>query len=335
MPENNATKIKLLKLYELLRTETDEARPLTKTQICQRMAELGVPLNPRTVERDVKALGEFGFEVVTYIKDREKYYYVPEREFSVPELKILMDAVQAASFITEKKTKELVDKIAALGGSFRADLLKRNMVCFNTRKHSNESILYTVDQIEEAIQKKKKVSFYYFYLNENKERVYQCKKSGEKTRYYVEPIAMVMNEDNYYLMTYSTRYPEKTTSYRLDRMDQVEVVEDSELSEAAIEKIAGVAEYTEQAFKMYGGEPEEVMIRFDKTLIGPVLDKFGEGITMAAVDDTTIEAMVAVQVSPTFYGWISQFAGRMMIAFPKKVKMDYLGHVKSIESIYE
>ena len=324
MPENNATKIKLLKLYELLRTETDEARPLTKTQICQRMAELGVPLNPRTIERDVKALGVFGFEVITYIKDREKYYYVPEREFSVPELKILMDAVQAASFITEKKTKELIDKIAALGGSFRADLLKRNMVCFNTRKHSNESILYTVDQIEEAIQKKKKVSFYYFYLDEKKERVYQRKKSGEKTRYYVEPIAMVMNEDNYYLMTYSTRYPDKTTSYRLDRMDQVEVVEDSELSEAAIEKIAGVAEYTEQAFKMYSGEPEEVTIRFDRTLIGPVIDKFGEDISMAAVDDTTIEAMVAVQVSPTFFGWIAQFSDKMIIKEPITIRKTYM-----------
>ena len=330
MPENNATKIKLLKLYELLRTETDEARPLTKTQICQRMAELGVPLNPRTVERDVKALEEFGFEVITYIKDREKYYYVPEREFSVPELKILMDAVQAASFITEKKTKELVDKIAALGGSFRADLLKRNMVCFNTRKHSNESILYTVDQIEEAIRKKKKVSFYYFYLDENKERVYRCKKSGEKTGYYVEPIAMVMNEDNYYLMTYSTRYPEKTTSYRLDRMDQVDIVEDSELSDAAIEKIAGVAEYTEQAFKMYGGEPEKVTIRFDRTLIGPVIDKFGEEITMTAVDDATIESTVSVQVSPTFYGWVAQFSDQMMVLSPKKVKEKLKNHMNNV-----
>ena len=94
------------------------------------------------------------------------------------------------------------------------------MVNFNTRKHSNETILYTVDSIEDAIRRKKKIAFHYFYLNEQKERVFQCKDTGEKKRYYVEPVAMVMSEDNYYLMTYSSRHPDKTANYRLDRMDQ-------------------------------------------------------------------------------------------------------------------
>lgn len=326
----NSNKIKLLKLYELLQKDTDEDQPLSKAEVCKRLTEQGVPVSIRTIERDIDALTEFGFEIISYKKDHERYYYVPEREFSIPELKILMDAVQAASFVTEKKTRDLIDKITALGGSYRAELLKRNMVCFNTRKHSNEKILYIVDSIEEAIRKKKKVSFFYFYLNEKKERIYQCKDTGEKKRYYVEPIAMVLNEDNYYLMTYSTRHPDKTANYRLDRMDQVEVVEESVLSDAAQEKIVGVAEFTEQAFKMYGGELEDVLIQFDKTLIGPVLDKFGEDTPMMTVNDITCAATVHVQVSPTFFGWVAQFAEKMRIISPESVKDKYKEHINKI-----
>jgi predicted DNA-binding transcriptional regulator YafY len=319
----NSNKIKLLKLYELLQKDTDEDKPLTKTEICRRLNEQDVSCSVRTIERDVDALQQFGFEIISFKKDHERYYYVPEREFSIPELKILMDAVQAASFVTDKKTKELIDKIAALGGSYRADLLKRNMVNFNTRKHSNEKILYTVDSIEDAIRRKKKIAFHYFYLNEKKERVFQCKDTGEKKRYYVEPVAMIMSEDNYYLMTYSSRHPEKTANYRLDRMDQVEVVEESVLSNEALEKINGVAEFTEQAFKMYGGELEDILIQFDRALIGPVIDKFGEDTPMMQVNDNECAATVHVQVSPTFFGWVFQFGEKMKIISPIEVITEF------------
>ncbi len=268
---------------------------------------------------------------MTFKKEHERFYFVPEREFSIPELKILMDAVQAASFVTEKKTKDLIEKIAALGGSYRAELLKRNMICFNTRKHTNEKILYIVDSIEEAIRNRKKIAFHYFYLNDKKERVYQCKDNGEKKRYYVEPVVMILNEDNYYLVTYSSRHPDKTANYRIGRMDSVEVVDESVLSDAALEKIAGVAEFTEQAFKMYGGELEDVLIQFDKTLIGPVLDKFGEDTPMMKVNDNECAATVHVQVSPTFFGWVAQFAEKMKIISPEMVIEKFKEHIHNIE----
>ncbi len=107
----NSTKIKLLKLYELLQKDTDEDRPLSRTELCKRLNEQGVNCHVRTIDRDVEALTKFGFEIMTFKKDHERFYFVPEREFSIPELKILMDAVQAASFVTEKKTKDLIDKI--------------------------------------------------------------------------------------------------------------------------------------------------------------------------------------------------------------------------------
>ena len=238
----NMQKIKLLKLYELLRKETDEAHPISRVELCRRLNEMGISSNVRTLSLDIEVMQENGFEIMSYLKDKEKFYYVPEHELTVPEIKILIDAVQAASFITEKKTAELIEKVAALGGSHQAELLKENMVCFNTRKHTNEAILYTVDGIEDAIIRRKKIEFNYFHLNEKAERVYVTASDGSKKRYYVEPVALIFNEDNYYLMAYSSKHPDSTANYRIDRIDHLTVVEESVMSNEAVARIDGVAE---------------------------------------------------------------------------------------------
>ena len=136
----------------------------------------------RTVKKDMDTLNEFGYEVMSTQKVHQKAYYVEDRNFSVPELRILIDAVEAASFITEKKTKEMVRKIASLGGSHRAEVLEGNTVCFNTRKHSNEAIYYTIDSIQEALRLKQKISFYYFDLNEKRERDREASKAKAELR---------------------------------------------------------------------------------------------------------------------------------------------------------
>ena len=323
---DNMQKIKLLKLYELLRNETDESHPISRRDLCSRLNELGISSNVRTLSLDVEVLQENGFEIMSYLDGRERFYYIPERELTIPEIKILIDAVQAASFVTEKKTAELVEKVAALAGSHSAELLKKNMVCFNTRKHTNEAVLYTVDSIEDAIIRKKKIAFNYFHLNEKAEREYVLTPTGRKKRYYVEPVALIFNEDNYYLMGYMARHPGKTASYRIDRIDHIEVVEESVLSEEALEKINTVAEFTEQAFKMFSGELEEVVLRFDKSLVGPVFDKFGEDISMIMVNENTCEATVHIQIAPTFFGWLAQFADKMSIQSPNRVKSQFTDH---------
>lgn len=325
-------KFKLMKLYELLKQETDEDHPISRIELCRRLNEMGISSNVRTLSIDINDLQSAGFEVENFKRGKEKLYYVPEREMSLPELKIIIDALQAASFVTEKKTAELVEKVAAIGGSHKAELLKSNMVRFNTRKHTNEAILYSVNSIEDAIARRKKIAFNYFHLNEKAERVYVTTDSGDRKRYYVEPVALIFNEDNYYLMAYNSKHPESTANYRVDRMDRVEVVEESVLSEEALAKIDGVAAYTEEAFKMFGGEREAVVLRFDKQLIGPVFDKFGEDTPMKPVDESSCEATVHVQVSPTFFGWLAQFGNQMKVLEPECVVAKFKEHVQCVFS---
>lgn len=317
MAQENCQKIKLLKLYELLRQETDEQHPMTTMTIIARLEQMGISCERRTLAKDIALLNEQGYEVMCMQVSKEKGYYIEDRSFSVPELKILIDAVQASSFITDKKTAQLIDKIAHLGGSHRADILKSNMVCFNTRKHSNEVIYYNVNFLEDAIQQQKKVGFHYFDLNEHGEKVYR-----RNNHYYViEPVALVFNEDNYYIVAYSSHH-DGTANYRVDRMEGVEII-DEPITEKALKLRADVSGYMEQVFKMYGGQAVKLTLRFEDKLIGVVYDKFGEDTKMIRLDENTCETTVKIQISPTFWGWIFQFGKRMQITAPQSMIAAY------------
>lgn len=320
MAKENIRKVKLLKLLELLRQNTDEDHPMSTAQLFAALSEMGIPCDRRTISQDIITLNELGYEIMSVMKGHDKCYYVEDRSFSIPELKILIDAVHASSFITEKKSEELISKIASLAGSHRAEVLKRNMVCFNTRKHSNERIFYNVDALEDAILRKKKIIFLYFDLDENGDRVYRH--NGH--HYVVEPIALVFNEDNYYLTCYSSRH-DSTSNYRIDRMDAVEVVKE-DCCEKAIALRDQVATYTDQAFKMFGGQVEDVVLEFDRALIGAVYDRFGEATKMMTTSDTKCIATVKVQVSPVFWGWLFQFSGNMKVLSPEHVISGYHKH---------
>ena len=194
----NPQKIKLLKLYEILRQHTDEDRPLSTNQLCAMLETDGITCDRRTLAEDIDILNANGFEV---LRRRTRYamlFYIVDRRFDLAEVKILIDAIQAASFITKQKTIELTDKVASLAGSHKAAVLKENLVTFNTRKHTNEAIFYTVDTLERALQQKQKASFQYFDLDENGNRV--LRKKSE--RYIVNPVGLVYHEDNYYFVTY-------------------------------------------------------------------------------------------------------------------------------------
>ena len=316
-PRQNRQKIKLLKLYQLLKEETDEQHPLTTRTICSKIAGLGITCDRRTLSKDIELLNEYGYEIMSVREGREKAYYIEDRSFSIPELKILIDAVHAATFITENKSNELIDKIASLSSNNRAEILKGNMVYFNTIKHSNESIYYNVDRLNDALLHHKKVSFYYFDLDECGQKQYR----KNKERYIVEPMALIYNKDNYYLMCFSSKY-KNITNYRLDRMEAVDIVDEGVSAETIIQK-DNVSNYTEQVFKMYGGPSRNVVLQFDRSLIGVIYGEFGEDTKMSPYNEDTFISNVKVQVSPVFFGWLFQFGEKMKLLSPESVVLEY------------
>ena len=316
MANTKKSKVKLIKLYEILRTETDAGHALTTYDLIERMDKLGIVCDRRTLSSDIDDLNSVGLHIKVKRDGHKKAYYVDDNTFTVPELKILIDAVQAASFIPEDMSQELIEKLSALGGTHRAEVLKGNQVAFNTRKHSNKDILRTVNVINKAIIEHKKISFKYFDLDENKEKVFR----KNKRRYKESPAALLFNNDNYYVVCYSSKH-KKQLNYRVDRMDTTRVEEEAAAPETAI--LAGnLAEYTKQAFRMFGGEPEKVMLQFDRSILGQIYDQFGEETEIRAIAEDRLETTVQVQISPTFKGWICQFGDKIRIVNPESIETD-------------
>lgn len=326
MPENNCQKIKLLMLMELLRSETDEKHPMKTNEICSRLGEMNISCERRTLGKDIALLREYGFEIMSELKNHQNAYWIADRSFSAPELRILIDAVQAANFIPDDMTHELTDKIAALAGSHAAEVLKENAVCFNGNKHNNRYVLYNIDAVNDAIREHRKVSFLYFDLDENGKRVYR----REGRRYVAEPQALIISSDNYYLLAYSPEHGENT-HYRVDRMERVAV--ENESCEHSIPSEEKLAEQRSRVFRMFGGETENVELRFTKAHLGAVYDKFGERTKVVMLPDGRCVVNVDVQISPTFFAWLFQMAPDMELVSPAKAVEAYRAQINAAASV--
>lgn len=329
MKQEKAHKIKLVKILEILRQDSDEDNYIETTEILNKLSAQGIDCDRRTLYDDIEVLNDYGYEVLCEKRaGKANRYCIVDRSFDVPELRILMDAVQAASFITPKKTDRLIDKIADLGGSHRAELLKNNIINFNTTKHTNEQIFYSVSELERGIIEGKKVSFLYFDYNAKKEKVYRI----EKRRYYVSPCATVFSNDNYYLITYSNRH-DNLTNYRIDRMEDVRV-EESDRVLPENRKYFDMTKHKKEIFEMFGGEAKRVEIEFDEKLIGAVIDKFGEDARLLAMGDGKIKLIAEVQVSKRFFAWVCSFGREMKVISPFEVVEEAKEYVQELCGLY-
>ena len=308
-------RIKLMLLWDLLRQNTDEEHPLSTNQIIYKLEELGISVERKTLYEDIRILQANGYEIMC-ARDRANRYYVEDRHFDVPELRILLDCVQSATFITPKKTKDFVSKIATLAGTQRAEVLKQNIVWFDTVKHSNEMIYYNIDSLNKAILEKKTASFMYFHYDTHKRKVYK-----RETKYVVSPVALIFTLDNYYLVTYSEKYG-SFVNYRVDRMDNVEVGNEH-VSEKVLEQRDKMPEYKSKIFEMYGGKPKVAEFIAKKSLVDVVLDKFGEKTMMRDVDDERFTFKANVLASPTFYSWVATFGQDLKLIGDNNLVCEY------------
>lgn len=310
-------RIRLLKLWEILQKETDEERSLSTNELLARLRQAGIESVRSTLYRDIKILQKYGYEIFCK-RAKQNEYYVVERNFSTPEILVLIDALQAATFITTEKTEELVDKIAKFSGSENGKLLRRNVVEFTTPKTPNKNILYAVSEISQAIVQKKKIFFHYFDYDTSFQRVYRMGKNADKKRgYKVNPLGTVFDNGYYYLFCYDDFFG-NISHYRVDRMDAVSML-DEPSSEIANQKRKELSERKRKLFYMFGGEERRVDFCVDKDLWGVMFDKFGNAVTVREVQGRQVLCSAEVYVSPTFIAWCCSFGGKLKITSPNDV----------------
>ena len=312
MPVEKGQRLKLLKLWEILRQETDETHPMTTPELLQRLADIDIKCDRRTLYADIQALNDAGYRIHCRRRGANEYY-VEHREFSMAEIQILMDAVQAASFITEEKTKLLVDKIAELAGSRKAEAIKKNVVAFNTVKSHNEDIFGTVAIITQALEQGKKIEYLYSDYDTNNRRIYR----KENKVYKVNPIATIFSDDKYYLLCYDDKHG-NPSHYRIDRMAEVKVSSE-DIVPSKLSELCSIQKHKRQLFGMFTGEECEVSFEADNSLIDTVLDKFGFDTRLSVRNNHTFSFSATVQLSPVFLGWCCSFGGKLKVTGPEKV----------------
>lgn len=320
----NKNKFRPLYILKILQEHTDEKHNLTTNEIVDLLEnEYGIKTHRTTIAPDIALLQEYGYDIIV-IKSSQNRYYMGERSFELPEIKLLIDAVQSSRFINKPKSKILINKLSSMVSEFQKKELVRTLVVDDKIKPKNTQIYYIVDTIHEAINLKKKISFLYFDYLPTKEK--HIKNDGEP--YIISPYSLLWNGDYYYLIGYSDK-KEKVVTFRVDRiLKQPDILE-----EAAVKKSKDfdLTEYSNKIFKMFDGEEQEVELECENELMKNIIDQFGEDVDVIANNDNTFVVRVTVSVSSTFFGWVVGFGGKIKIAGPEEVKKDYSDLLNTIK----
>lgn len=304
-------KNKLLLLIEILKHETDQDHPITTKALIEKLSKHKVSCERRTLARDISQLIDMNYPIKSVKVGHSSAYYMEHNDFSVSELKIIIDALQASAVIPEETTNFLTEKIALLGGPYCAELLQNNRIRFNIRKQTNNCVCDTIDVIEKSFKRQTQISFLYFKHDVNGNRVYQrC-----KSRYIVDPIALIYENNNYYLRCYNQER-KSFRNYRIDRMDDTQLL-DSIICDEALVSPKELETYTSKTFKMYGGEETDIILEFSESLIDIIFDQFGFNTKIERKENGLCTSRVKVQISSTFWGWYFQFPDQMRIISPE------------------
>lgn len=322
-------KLKILYLMQILMEETDKNHILNAIELCDILeSRYGISSNRKTIYSDVEHLKEYGIKI-GQLKGKNQGYYIEQREFELPELKLLVDAVQASNFITNQKSDRLIHKLEKLTSKENAKQLQRQVYIYNRAKSENETIFNSVDLIHKAMQENKQIEFQYAEWTIKKEL--QLKRDGAK--YTTSPWSLTWNGENYYLVSADTKGA-TIRHYRVDKMQNIKLLNEKRTGKEQFEGF-DLAAFSKKTFGMYRGKDMKVTLLCDNSLAGVIFDRFGKDPFIVPANENQFKAHVLVSVSPQFYGWVAGVGNGMEILGPQEVREDYKKYLKDMLDKYQ
>lgn len=310
MPRSDNQKLKIFYILDYLEKNSHEDHPVGASELLRMLdRDHGIQCDRKTIYSDITALQDYGVDIVS-VPGKGGGYYIASRIFELPELKLLIDAVQSSRYLTEKKSRELIEKLCDQCNEYDANLMRRNVVVSGRVKSMNETIYYNVDAIQEAIAAGKQITFRYFDWGIDGERHYRDRD------YAASPYGLCQDNENCYLLAYSLRHG--ITSYRVDRMTDIRLTGDPRIP---CPELTGKALYdhASRLFQMYAGDAIDVKLRFHKSLVNVVIDRFGRETLLIPEGDSHFVFTGRVAVSPMFLSWIIGFGDKARILYPQSV----------------
>ena len=334
MSNKGQTKLKLLYIKDYLERYSDEEHPVSARSLLTMLENKGIECERKSIYSDIQTLEDYGMEILR-ARAPKNGYYLASREFEEPQLRLLIDAVQAANFITEKKTKELIKKIAHLCSESTGKRLTGQVYIENRVKCTNEEIYYSIDILNRAIQQRKKVSFTYCkrVVSDNARSV----KIQEK-RHIISPYALIWSSDHYYLVGNNQKY-DNLMHVRIDRMKKVEMLEEdarhfSEVSR--YKRYFDSADYAERLFNMFSGDLRQLDFICDNSILEEILDRVGKSALITKCDDDNHFRMrMKMVVSEGLISWIMQFGNKLEVIEPVELRTQVKQRAEQVLGIYE
>ena len=310
MPKSDNQKLKIFHILDYLEKNSHQDHPVRTSELLSMLEnQHNIICDRKTVYSDIAALQDYGVDIVS-IPGKNGGYYIASRNFELPELKLLIDAVQSSRYLTEKKSRELIEKLCKECSIHDARLMRRDVVVSGRVKSMNETIYYNVDAIQDAIAQNRQISFRYFDWGMDGKRKYREKD------YIASPYGLCQDNENCYLLALSPRHG--ITSYRVDRMSDIRTLES--LREPCPELTGkALTEHANRLFQMYSGETSEVKLRFHRILVNVVIDRFGRDTMLIPDGEEHFVFTVKVAVSPMFLSWVIGFGSKAKILYPQSV----------------
>lgn len=325
-------KVKLLYIIKILTECTDEEHPLSATEICEKLALYDVTAERKAIYDDIECLTSFGYDIIQ-TRVPKNGYFLASRDFELPEVFLLGDAVRTAKFISEKKTRELTSKLDSLLSKYQSKRNIQGIYIDSSNKTHNEELFYNIDSINTAIEQGKKIQFTYSkkVLKEGRQIV-----TESKTR-IVSPYAMTWQSDYYYLIGNYEKY-DNLMNLRIDRIHSVKILDVpirhfSQVSD--YRDTFDVADYTKKLFGMFGGEMKEIKLRCNNKILEQVTDRFGDNIFITNVTDATFDFTVKAAVSDALVTWIMNYEDKIEVITPIELRNKIVNRAKKILEIYE
>jgi len=311
-----------------MQEETDYNNPLTMPLIIKRLAEFDILAQRKALYDDLSLLNEYGITIERRNVAGRMFYWTPDRTFSHSELSILIDEIKSSKYLTEKKSDELIRKLSSLTNNYNRNLTNREVFVTNRIKNKNDSIYENADTLHLALINDKKVCFRYYFWNENKER--EFKKDGDF--YEVSPWALVVDNENYYLLAYDEQ-DKIIKHYRVDKMVDIDTVDEPRLGKECFDAI-DMKGYTQSHFRMFGGEMKSVVLKCKNEMANVLIDQFGFDAEFKKVDSEYFNATVNVAVSPQFFGWVLSLGKAVSIVAPKEEVAGFVEYLEDVRKQY-
>ena len=315
-------KQRLLRLLKYLYENTDESNPVSTPELVKLFRAEDAHASRKTVKDDIDVLKGEGFDIVT-VRSRHNSFFMAGRTFELPEVKLLIDAVSSSRFITPEKSAALIGKLTGMVSRAQAEKVRRHLYTADHVKSNNRQIYYIVDAITDAINEGKKISFQYFEYNGLKEKCLR----HDGAKYSVSPYALVWDDNHYYLCGFSDSR-QQIVNFRVDRMCNTGVTDEAAVP---LPEDFSIEEYVRRQFHMFAGDEIEVTLECSEDMMKYIIDRFGEDVETWRVTEDTFRAKVSVADSPTFYGWVFPFEGKIRIVGPDEIRDKYRAMIKAAE----